>query len=106
MKSGSTTASILVSQFFWFMATLDVLVLIAIEVWICIARTRSLKPDPFTSLVRSQRKDTWLVCAAVWIEILSDGFPMQWSIHFAGAVALLWILRRTVQRLRSFLRGE
>jgi hypothetical protein len=52
-----------VSQCFWFMATLDVVALIAIEVWVCIARTRDLRTDPFTYLARSQRTSTWLVCA-------------------------------------------
>ena len=102
----STTAFIVASQFFWFLATLDVVVSIVIEAWIFLVRTRSLKRDAFTSLIRGQRKDAWLVCAMVWTVLITDGVPMQWSLHVAGAVAFLWLLRRTVQRLRSLLQGQ
>ena len=94
------------SQFFWFMATLDVVVSIGIEVWARSARSRALKTDRYTSLVLGQRKDTWLVCAVVWIVLLSDGLPLRWLLHVAGTVVLLWLLRRTVQRSRSFRRGR
>jgi len=106
MGFSSKTVVLVVSQFFWFFATLDVVVSIGIEVWVRTARSRSLKADRLTSLAIGQRKDTWLVCAIVWIFLLCDGLPMQWLLQAAGTVILLWLLRRTAQRMRTFARGE
>lgn len=107
IELSSATAALVVSQSFWFIATLDVVVSIGIEVWIRMtrSRSRSLKTEHLTSVAVSQRKDTWLVCAIVWIVLLGDGFPMGWLLHAAGTVAMSWLLWRTVQRMRSFSRG-
>ncbi len=102
IELSSATADLVASQSFWFIATLDVVVSIGIEIWIRTTRTRSIGTDQLISLATGQRKDTWLVCAIVWIVLLGYGFPVQWLLHVAGAGALLWLLRRTLQRLRAF----
>ena len=63
------------------------------------ALVRNLKADR-DALAQSQRKDIWLACAVIWAIILSDGCPVRDLLCLLGAVALVWLLRRTVQRLR------
>lgn len=57
-----------------------------------------------TSLAIGQRKNTWLVCAIVWIVAVGNGLSAQWLLHASGTVGLLWLLRRTAQRMDSFAR--
>ena len=105
IELSSATADLVASQSFWFIATLDVVVSIGIEVWVRTTRTRGVGTDRLISLTTGQRKDTGLACAVIWIVLLGDGLPVQWLLHVAGVGALLWLLRRTLQRMRSFARG-
>ncbi len=97
----------MVSQSFWFIATLEIVVSIGIEIWIRMTRSRRLKTkqtEHLISLAIGQRKDTWLVCAIVWVVLLGDGFPLPWLLHAMGTVAMSWLLLRAVQRMLSFAR--
>ena len=104
IELSSATADLVASQSFWFIATLDVVASIGIEIWVRMTRTRSIGTDRLISLATGQRKDTWLVCAIVWIVVLGDGFPLPWLLHAAGTVAMSWLLRRAVQRILYFAR--
>lgn len=104
MDLSSATVAFGLSRLFWFFATFDVVISIGIEVWVRTARTCSLKANRLTSLAIGQRKDTWFVCAIVWIVAVGNGLPAQWLLHASGTVGLLWLLRRTAQRMDSFAR--
>ena len=94
------------SHFFWFMATLYVVVSIGIEVCIRTTRARNWwEAEQVTYLVSGQRKDTWVACAVVWIVLLSNGFQNVWLLHATGAATLAWLLRRTAQRLPAVRRA-
>jgi hypothetical protein len=89
-----------VSQLFWFAATLDVALAIGFALRVRAVATDRLATGHFT-LARSQRKDNWLTCAVIWIMLLSEGCRFRDALSLAGAMALAWLAQRTLQRMRS-----
>ena len=99
IELNSATAVFVVSRSFWFIATLDVVVSMGIEISIRTTRTHSIGSDRLISLATGQRRDTWLVCAIIWIVLLGDGFSMEWMLHAVGAVAMSSFLLRALRRM-------
>ena len=90
----------MVSQFFWFAATLEVVLAIGFALRVRAVATDRLAASHFT-LSRSQRQDNWVACAVIWVVLLSDGWPFRYVLSLAGAMALAWLTQRTLQRVRS-----
>jgi hypothetical protein len=89
-----------VSQFFWFVATFDVVLSFGFAV---LMRRRS-RPDTLAThraLARSQEKDNWLACVVVWAVIFSEGCPIRPALFVLGAMILAWLARRALFRVRS-----
>ena len=104
IELNSATAVFVVSRSFWFIATLDVVVSMGIEISIRTTRTHSIGSDRLISLATGQRRDTWLVCAIIWIVLLGDGFSMEWMLHAVGAVAMSSFLLRALRRMLTLAR--
>jgi hypothetical protein len=99
----NNNAGQMVSQLFWFVATVQIALAIAFAVLVRKA------PTPHGSalqirLAHSQRKDDWLACGVIWLGICSDDFPMAQLILVLGCVALAWLAHRTSGRLRVLQR--
>ena len=94
------------SNVFWILATLEVLVSIGVEGWIWLIAKRGHKSERSTAVAIGQRKDIWLVCCIVWIVLIGDHVSSWSLLHAAGASTLLWRLWRTLQRLRLFASGR
>ena len=88
-------------QFFWLVATIDVVVSIGFVLRIRTRGNPKINTDRTDTLVISQRKDTWVACAVIWAVLLSDGCPIRWLLCVTGAVVLTWLLQRAVRRIRS-----
>ena len=102
----SATESLLVmSNAFWFLATLDVLVSIGVEVWVWLVVTRGNTSGRSIALAISQRKDIWLVSAIVWSVLIGDRVSSSALLHAAGALAMVWLIWRTLRRLHLFARS-
>lgn len=102
----SATESPVMSNAFWFLATLDVLVSIGVEVWVWLVATRGHKSERSTALAISQRKDIWLLSAIVWIVLIGNHVSSSSLLLAAGALTLVWLLWRTLRRLHLFARGR
>lgn len=90
----------MVSQVFWFVATLEVVLSIGFAVLVRKVPTPDLSARHPT-LARSQGKDNWLACAVIWIVVFSEGYPMRQALVIPGAMILAWLARRTLYRVRS-----
>ena len=97
----SNSIQVMALHFFWFVATIDVVLSIGFELRICAGRTRNLNTECAANLASSQRKDTWVACAAIWAVLLSDGCPLRWLACATGAAVLTWLLQRTLRRFRA-----
>jgi cobalamin synthase len=88
------------SQLFWLVATLEVALSMRFALVLRNVAPPELSAHHF-ALATGQRKDSWLACAVIWLAILSKGCPIRSALLVTGALVLVWLFRRTVQRLRS-----
>lgn len=97
----SNSIQVMALQFFWLVATIDVVLSIGFELCIRTGSTPNLNTERAATLASSQRKDTWVACAVIWAVLLSDGCPLRWLACVTGAAVLTWLPQRTVQRFRA-----
>ena len=98
--AGKTRRQDVITQLFWLIASVEVVLAIAFALRMRKVATPDLQPMHF-ALARSQRQDNWLVCAVIWIVLLSADSPVKPALSMAGALALGWLGQRTLHRLRS-----
>ena len=91
---------------FWLVAVLQVLVAVRFVLLIRKAPPRLHKPRNFV-LARGQFQDGLLSAAVMWAIFLSKGAPfIKDALDVVGALLLLWLIWRTMHRMRLLRRGD
>ena len=88
-------------QFFWFLATVDVVLSIGLVLRRHARGARHLNTPRAAALANSQHKDTWIACAVIWVVLMSKGYSIGRLICVAGIAILAWLIQRTVRRFQS-----
>jgi cobalamin synthase len=98
-----THLSIVASDIFWILATLDVVVSVVFMVRVqSVVASSPARQTRLFAIAQGQQKDSWLACAIVWVVLLSDGCPVRNYLFVGGALIIAWLLQRTLQRYRLF----
>ena len=91
---------------FWLVAVLQVLVAVRFVLLIRKAPPRLHKPRNFV-LARGQFQDGLLSAAVMWAIFLSKDAPfIKDALDVGGALLLLWLIWRTMHRMRLLRRGD
>jgi len=86
---------------FWVVAALQVAVSIGFVLLIRKVNPLQRKSGHFV-LARGQYQDGLLSAATLWVVVLSrDSLLIRSALDLLGTIAFLWLLKRTVHRLRS-----
>lgn len=95
---------VIADSLFWLVAALQVIVSIGFMLQIRKVKPKQRKPV-HRLLARGQYQDGLLSAMTLWAVLLSRGSPlMRSALDLLGTLVLLWLMTRTIQRLRS-LRG-